>query len=167
MKIAPKSPEDDHGSEGRSRDAFTLESIRPVRDFTARKTLEQAHAFVEGLTQVFSDAESDESAQALVRELESVGITAAEAAEITNEALHVIELMADRDHKADVFHAAVREAGQGERAMYTRLASLARLLRLKLGPSAPALTRFGVPPTPQGEGKPKPPTPLFSAATSK
>jgi hypothetical protein len=139
MKMSPESPE---GAPA----AFTLESIRPVRDFTARKTLEQAHAFVEGVARVFADAGADEGAARLVRELAHVGVTAADAEQLAAQAVALIEVMADRDRKADVFHAAVREAGQSERAMYERLAGLARVLRLELGAGSPALSRFGIPP---------------------
>ena len=110
MRISQDSPEDDL--------AFTLESIRPVRDFTARKTLEQAHAFVEGVTRMFRDAGTSDDAAGLVRELAAVGITSADAELLATQARTLIEVMADRDRKADIFQAAVREAGQGERAMY-------------------------------------------------
>lgn len=163
MRISPESPENE-------RDPFTLESIRPVRDFTARKTLEQAHAFVEGLTHIFRDADSDETAQKLVRDLAAVGISQADAEQLSTQAVALIDLMADRDRKADIFHAAVKEAGQGERAMYEHLAGLARLLRLKLGATSPTLAKFGVPPEPSDEAKAKaklPPKPIFSAVTTK
>ncbi len=143
MRISQDSPENAPAPE---REAFTLESIRPVRDFTARKTLEQAHAFVEGVTRMCRDAEADEGTAQLVRELAGVGITAADADVLAAEAVALIEAMADRDRKADIFQAAVREAGQAERAMYERLAALARVLRLRLGPAAPELATFGVPP---------------------
>jgi hypothetical protein len=148
---------------------FTLESIRPVRDFTARKTLEQAHAFVEGITAVFRDAEADEAAARLSSELAEVGITAADAEQLAAQAMALILAMADRDRKADIFQVAVREAGQGERAMYERLVALARLLRCKLGATSPALAGFGVPPEIGGEGRGRasqPAKPICSAATS-
>ena len=138
MRISQDSPESGPVPERDARDAFTLESIRPVRDFTARKTLEQAHAFVEGVTRMFHDAETDEGAALLVRDLAGVGITALDAELLAAQAVTLIERMADRDLKADIFQAAVREAGQGERAMYERLASLARVLRVRLGATAPA-----------------------------
>jgi hypothetical protein len=155
-----------------ARPEFTLESIRPVRDFTARKTLEQAHAFVEGLVRVFHRAEGDEDAELLVRDLSAVGITANDAEQLAAQAVALIDLMADRDRKADVFHAAVREAGQGERVMYERLSTLARLLRVHLGPSSPALACFGVPPEMSEAARAKtvsrlPPKPIYSASTSK
>ena len=53
--------------------------------------------------------------------------------------------MEERDRRADAFQAAVRSAGESERALYDRLSSLARLLRMRLGPSSPALVSFGVP----------------------
>src|SRR5580698_5332505 len=146
MRISQESPEDAPTEEVPAREAFTLESIRPVRDFTARKTLEQAHAFVEGIVRIFHDAASDEEASRLVADLAAVGITANDAEQLAAQAVTLIEVMADRDRKADIFHAAVREAGQGERAMYERLATLARLLRLQLGATSPALANFGVPP---------------------
>jgi hypothetical protein len=170
MKITRESPEDTPAGEP-VQEAFTLESIRPVRDFTARKTLEQAHAFVEGIVRTFRDAETDEEAAALVSDLAVVGITAGDAAQLAAQAVALIEIMADRDRKADVFQAAVREAGQGERAMYERLAVLARLLRLQLGATSPALAHFGVPPEVSDEVKakavtrPPPSKPIFSAAT--
>jgi hypothetical protein len=125
--------------------AFTIETIRPVRDFTARKTLEQAHAFAAGLADVARAAEHDAEARRLLGELESVGISALDVERTANEALALIELMAERDRKADLFHAAVRAAGQAERTMYERLTSVGRLLRVKLGDRSPALARFGVP----------------------
>jgi hypothetical protein len=151
---------------------FTLESIRPVRDFTARKTLEQAHALVEGLVRVFHHAEGVEDAEILVRELSAVGITANDADQLAAQAVALIEAMADRDRKADVFHAAVREAGQGERAMYERLSTLARLLRVRLGPGSPALATFGVPPDLSDDARGRaasrtPPKAIYSASTSK
>jgi hypothetical protein len=140
-----------------------------VRDFTARKTLEQAHAFMEGIARTFRDAESDEEAGILVRDLAAVGITATDAEQLAAQAIALIEVMADRDRKADIFQAAVREAGQGERAMYERVAVLARLLRLQLGATSPALAHFGVPPDLSEEARAKaltrpPPKPIFSAA---
>ena len=54
--------------------------------------------------------------------------------------------MEERDRRAEAFHAAVRAAGEGERALYDRLSSFARLLRMALGPSSPSLVSFGVPP---------------------
>jgi hypothetical protein len=161
MKISQESPADAPGE-------FTLESIRPVRDFTARKTLEQAHAFAAGLAQIFTD--TDEGSRRVVRDLAGVGITAADAEQIAAQAMALIEVMADRDRKADVFHAAVREAGQGERAMYERLAGLARLLRLKLGNRSPMLARFGVPPEAADEAKARAKQQvksLFSTAVTK
>jgi hypothetical protein len=172
MRISQESPEDAPTEEVPARDAFTLESIRPVRDFTARKTLEQAHAFVAGIVRLFRDAEHDEEAAALVADLVTVGITANDADQLAAQAVTLIDLMADRDRKADVFHAAVREAGHGERAMYERLSTIARLLRLQLGNTAPSLARFGVPPEVSDEVKarsvtPKPPRSIYSAATPK
>jgi hypothetical protein len=171
MRISQDSPEASPAAP--ERDApqeFTLESIRPVRDFTARKTLEQAHAFVEGVIRIFRDAETDEDAELLVRDLAGVGITAADAEQLAAQAVTLIEMMADRDRKADVFQAAVREAGQGERAMYERLASLARVLRVRLGATAPALANFGVPPEVSDAAKARArqaPKGIYGAATPK
>ena len=67
----------------------------------------------------------------------------------------LIAVMAERDRRAEAFHAAVRAAGDGERALYDRLSSLARLLRMKLGPSSPSLASFGVP-TAEGFEPPRP-----------
>jgi hypothetical protein len=172
MRISQESPEDAPTEEVPAREAFTLESIRPVRDFTARKTLEQAHAFVAGIVRIFRDAERDEEAGSLVADLAAVGISANDAEQLAAQAVALIDMMADRDRKADVFQAAVREAGHGERAMYERLATLARLLRLQLGTTAPALARFGVPPEVSDEMKArsvtsKPPRSIYSAATPK
>jgi hypothetical protein len=172
MKISQESPEDARAEPRAASSAFTLESIRPVRDFTARKTLEQAHAFVEGLGRTFRDAATDEQAAGLAGELASVGITGADAEQLAAQAVALIEVMADRDRKADVFHAAVREAGQSERAMYERLVTLAGVLRRQLGPTAPALANFGVPPEVSDEAKararqPVPPRSIYSAATLK
>jgi hypothetical protein len=136
--------------EGAALAAFTPDSIRPVRDFTARKTLEQAQVFVAGLVSLAREAERDEGAKDLVRKLASVGITEADAEQIAAEAVALIALMAERDRQGEVFHAAVREAGQGERAMYERLAALARALRLRLGDGSPALAKLGLP---QGDGE--------------
>ena len=172
MRISQESPDPARAEEPPAREAFTLDSIRPVRDFTARKTLEQAHAFVEGIVRTFREAGSDEEASMLVADLAAVGITAHDAELLAAQAIALIDVMADRDRKADVFHAAVREAGQGERAMYERLATLARLLRLQLGTTSPALTHFGVPPEVSDEAKARattrlPPRSIYSAATPK
>src|SRR4051812_31875690 len=122
MKITPESPTDRSASpsppdQGDGDGIFTLEAIQKVRDFTARKTLEQAHALVTGLRRVLgqADADADEGDEALRRDLDRVGIGASEAAQIAAEASALIEVMADRDRKADIFHAAVKEAGQSER----------------------------------------------------
>jgi|HubBroStandDraft_6_1064221.scaffolds.fasta_scaffold112707_2 hypothetical protein len=150
MKITREPPLD-----GVALSAFTPDSIRPVRDFTARKTLEQAHTFVAGLVALAREAERDEGARDLVRKLASVGITEADAQQIAAEAVALIAMMAERDREAEVFHAAVREAGQGERAMYERLAALARVLRVRLGDRSPALAKLGVPPGEVEDGGPR------------
>jgi hypothetical protein len=152
------------------RAAFTLASIRPVRDFTARKTLEQVHAFVEGVARIFREGDTDEESARLVRELARVGVTEADADQLAAQAIALVEVMADRDRKADVFQAAVREAGQSERAMYDRLAGFAHLLRHELGATSPALARFGIPPAApedaRGKGRP-PAKPISSASIAK
>jgi hypothetical protein len=155
-----------------SSDDFTLQSIRPVRDPTARRTLEQAHALVEGIARVLRDAATSDEAARLASELDAIGMTAEEAEHVAAQALALVELMADRDRKADVFHAAVRAAGQGERAMGERLGAIARQLRQKLGATSPALAGFGVPPDVPEDAKPKSrpaatPGPLWSAANPK
>lgn len=142
MKITRESPRIDADREG---PRLTPALIREVKDFTARKTLEQAHAFVTGLAAVARGAESDEADRELLRDLAEVGITPRDAVELTCEAAGLVELMADRDRKAEIFHAAVKEAGHGERAMYERLAALAKVLRARLGSDAPALAKLGVP----------------------
>jgi hypothetical protein len=151
------------------REALTPESIQGVRDFTARKTLEQAHALVSGLVRIHDEATADEADRALAEDLESVGITAADAEQIAREALSLMELMADRDRKAEIFHAAVKEAGQAERAMYERLAAIARVLRAKLGSRSPALAKLGVPPDADvHKARPRPPgKAIFSAVAAK
>jgi hypothetical protein len=137
MKITRESPE--------TAPRLTPAMIREVKDFTARKTLEQAHAFVAGLTEVARGAESDEADRELLRDLAEVGVTPIDGEQLVREAAALMELMADRDRKAEIFHAAVKEAGQAERAMYERLATLAKLLRARLGGDAPALAKLGVP----------------------
>jgi hypothetical protein len=159
-------------TEGTPAHTFSLEEIRPVRDPMARRALEHAQAFVEGVTQVVREAETDDAVAHLREELAAIGIGASEAERVAGEARELIELMADRDRKADVFHAAVRAAGQSERAMVERLAALTRQLRIRLGATAPELALFGVPPDVPDEAKPrsKPtstPGPLWSAATPK
>ncbi len=170
MGMSRESPDDRARSERADRAAFTLESIRPVRDFTARKTLEQVHAFVDGIARIFRDAPTDEAAAGLVAELARLGVTAADADQLAAQAVALIDVMADRDRKADVFQAAVREAGQSERAMYDRLAGFARLLRLELGAASPALARFGIPPAAPDDARARakpPPKPISSAAITK
>ena len=146
MKTRDATPENEHEALG----AFTLEAIRPVRDFTARKTLEQAHAFAAGLAELVREAEREPEARQLLDELEGVGVTVIDVERTAQDALSLLELMADRDRKADVFHAAVRAAGQAERAMNERINGVARLLRVTLGGGSSALSRFGVPV--EGEG---------------
>ncbi|MFT3764983.1 MAG: hypothetical protein QM820_05620 [Minicystis sp.] len=175
MTITRESPDDGSvAPEGEGRGAapaaLTLESIQSVRDFTARKTLEQAYAFVTGLRALLRDGAVDESDRALLRDLERAGIGPEDADQIAAEAVALMEIMADRDRKADVFHAAVKAAGQSERAMYERLASVARALREELGGRAPALAKLGVPSLGGEAGKARPRTPskgIFSAAAVK
>jgi hypothetical protein len=121
------------------------ESIAAVKDFTTRKTLEQAHAFARGLADVLQEAPSEGATRPLTKELTSAGFSLADAEQIAAEGVALIAVMEERDRRADAFHAAVRHAGDSERALYDRLSSLARLLRTKLGPSSPALVSFGVP----------------------
>ncbi len=169
MRIAEKSPvarsippqADD------SPAAFTLESIRAVRDFTARRALEQAHAFVVGIARLAGDDEPDDEDRALLRELESAGLTAHDADQLAAQAMELIALIADRDRKADVFHEAVKEASHGERAMNEQLAAITRALRARLGDRSPALAKLGVPPEggDADKARPKPPArTIFSAA---
>jgi hypothetical protein len=124
---------------------LTPESIASVKDFTARKTLEQAHAFARGLADVLHSAPRDGEPGALAQALISAGISLADAEQIAAEGVALIAVMEERDRRADAFHAAVRAAGDSERALYDRLSSFARLLRMKLGPSSPSLGSFGVP----------------------
>lgn len=156
MRLTQEPHEGSYAMAGRSNDlrgarrgmevsGFTRDSIEPVRDFTARKTLEQAHAFVTGLASVLRGAEERESDRALLRELAAAGITADDADEVARAALSLVDLMADRDRMAELYQAAVRDAVLGERAMYERLAELAHVLRARLGSRSPALSRFGVP----------------------
>lgn len=151
MKITRESPEHRSATtpverSADPREALTPESIQGVRDFTARKTLEQAQALIAGLLRIHDEESADESDRALADELAGVGITAVDAEQIALQAMSLVELMADRDRKAEIFHAAVKEASQAERAMYERLAAIARVLRAKLGSRSPALAKLGVPP---------------------
>lgn len=124
---------------------LTPQSIAAVKDFTARKTLEQAYAFTRGLTQALHTAPREGESSGLAQALDSAGISLADAQQIAAEGVALIAVMAERDRRAEAFHAAVRDAGDGERALYDRLSSFARLLRMKLGPSSPSLVSFGVP----------------------
>lgn len=124
---------------------LSTEDIQAVRDFTVRKTLEQAQAFIEGLSQLLGDADHDDDARALVGELDSVGITGKDIDVLAREGFALIEAAADRDRKAEIFHAAVKDAGRRERMLYERLSALARMLRLKLDGRAPALAKLGIP----------------------
>ncbi|MEO7330044.1 MAG: hypothetical protein ABI193_15825 [Minicystis sp.] len=126
---------------------FTAASIATIRDFTARKTLEQSLAFAQGLAEVLGhdgDGDRGEIAEAL----NSVGIYRSDAEQIAIEGAALMALLEDRDRKAELFEAASRAAAAKERSLYERLGSFARLLRLKLGPGSPALACFGVPPEP-------------------
>jgi hypothetical protein len=121
------------------------------------------------VSRALREAESNDDKALFLQELASIGVTAEEAERVAVEALALVEAMADRDRKADVFHAAVRAAGHGERRMGERVAAIARQLRQKLGPTAPALADFGVPPELPAEERPRPrpdasPGPLWSAA---
>ena len=174
MRISHESPED-RGAVTRDEEghgdlaALTPESIQRIRDFTARKTLEQAYAFVTGLTRLFDKADPDDADRALLRDLAAVGVGRRDAEQIAGQALSLMDLMADRDRKAEVFHAAVREAGQGERAMYERLSALARVLRARLGGRSTSLSKVGVPPdgvAPE-RGRPHPGKAIYPATVSK
>jgi hypothetical protein len=155
---------------GEAPRGLTPESIAAVRDFTARKTLEQAHAFTRGLLGALHPTSLDDAPRALALALDSAGISLADAEQIAAEGVALIAVMAERDRRAEAFHAAVRAAGESERALYDRLSSFARLLRMNLGPSSPALASFGVP-TAEGFDAPRPrlrstrPAPLDTAAS--
>ena len=120
-------------------------SIAAVKDFTARKTLEQAHAFARGLAGVLLDAPAGEETRPLAQALESAGVSLADAEQIAAEGVALIAVLEERDRRAEAFQAAVRSAGESERALYDRLSAFARLLRTNLGPSSPLLGSFGVP----------------------
>lgn len=168
--MTQKAPEDRQSvTRGGDPQRFTPESIQRVRDFTARKTLEQAHAFVTGLSSLFGDADPDEPNRPLLEALESVGLGPHDVEQIATDALALMDLMADRDRKAEIFHAAVKEAGQSERAMYARLAMIARVLRGKLGNRSPDLEKLGVPPEPEPGGRPPRRTgkAIFSSVATK
>ena len=147
---------------------LTPESIAAVKDFTARKTLEQAYAFTRGLAGALHTTSRDEPPRALAVALDSAGLSLADAEQIAAEGLALIAVMAERDRRAEAFHAAVRAAGDSERALYDRLSSFARLLRVNLGPSSPSLVSFGVP-IAEGFDSPRPrlrstrPAPLDTA----
>ena len=49
-----------HATLGRGLNGLTLESIAAVKDFTARKTLEQAYALARGLAAVLRDAPQEQ-----------------------------------------------------------------------------------------------------------
>jgi hypothetical protein len=131
--------------EGEAPPGLTPESIAAVRDFTARKTLEQAYTFTRGLTDALDTAPRGGEPSTLAAALTSAGISRADAEQIAAEGAALIAAMDERDRRAEAFHAAVRAAGDGERALYDRLSSFARILRMKLGPSSPSLASFGVP----------------------
>jgi hypothetical protein len=131
---------------GEALGGLTPESIASVKDFTARKTLEQARAFTRGLADVLHEAPRAGELGSLAQALISAGISLADVEQIAAEGVALMDAMAERDRRAEAFHAAVRAAGEGERALYDRLSSFARLLRMTLGPSSPSLASFGVPP---------------------
>jgi hypothetical protein len=130
---------------GEAAPGLTTESIAAVKDFTARKTLEQAYTFTRGLADALHTAPREGEPLPLAAALSSAGISLADAEQIAAEGVALIKMMTERDRRADAFHAAVRAAGDSERALYDRLSSFARLLRVKLGPSSPSLASFGVP----------------------
>jgi hypothetical protein len=139
---------------------LTLAAIAPVRDPTARGTLEQAEALVTGLRRAARLGSTP------------AALTAADAEALAREALGLIACMADRDAKADVFHAAVRDAGQREQALRSRVHELVARLRAALGPTAPELADLGVAPDAHldadlapARAKPgRPPGPLWSSS---
>ncbi|APR86889.1 hypothetical protein A7982_12238 [Minicystis rosea] len=146
---------------GSAEAALTSESIQNVRDFTARKTLEQAHALVTGLRRALAEGGEE---GAILRDLERAGVGPRDADRIVEAAVALMDLLADRDRKADIFHAAVKEAGQAERAMYEQLASLSRTL------GEQGLRDLGVPPSigEANKAHPRPSSrPIFSAADVK
>ncbi len=130
---------------GEALGGLTSESIASVKDFTARKTLEQARAFTRGLADVLQEASREGEPSSLAQALLSAGISLADVEQIAAEGVALMAAMDERDRRAETFHAAVRAAGEGERALYDRLSSFARLLRITLGPSSPSLASFGVP----------------------
>ena len=121
------------------------QSIAAVKDFTARKTLEQAHAFACRLADVLRDTPREEETRPLAHALQSAGISLADAEQIAAEGIALIAVLEERERRAEAFQVAVRNAGESERALYDRLSSFARLLRTSLGPSSPLLASFGVP----------------------
>lgn len=133
---------------------LTRESIAEVKDFTARKTLEQAHAFARGIAEVFlGEIDSADLGQLdradpieIAQRLAGVGLGPDDARQIAEEGVALMHLMAERERRAELFHATVIAARESERALYERLSSLGGLLRARLGPRAPALSQFGVPP---------------------
>ena len=137
---------------GEAPAGLTPESIATVKDFTARKTLEQAHAFTRGLIHALDPAPRE---GALAQALSSAGISLADAEQIAAEGAALIAAMDERDRRAEAFHIAVRAAADRERALYDRLSSFARLLRMNLGPSSPSLVSFGVP-VAEGVESPRP-----------
>ncbi|MEP7124514.1 MAG: hypothetical protein ABJE95_26535 [Byssovorax sp.] len=130
---------------GEAPPGLTPESIAAVKDFTARKTLEQAYAFTTGLVDALDTAPREGGPPPLAQALAGAGISRADAEQIAGEGVALIAVMAERDRRAEALQAASRTASESERALYDRLASFARLLRMNLGPSSPALPSFGVP----------------------
>jgi hypothetical protein len=125
---------------------FSPEAIAHVKDLNARTTLEQAHALALGLVEVLLAEGSGANSTDLALKLGSLGISLDAAEQIASEGVALIEMIAERDRKAELFHAAVMAASESERVLYERISSYARLLRSKLGPRDPALDQFGVPP---------------------
>lgn len=130
-----------------ARPRLDPDSIAAVKDFTARKTLEQARALARGLAAALQGAPSagEGETKSLLQELQGAGLSLADAEQIAAEGVALIAAMEERDRRAEAFQTAVRRAGESERALYDRLSGLARLLRTRLGPSSPALVSFGVP----------------------
>jgi hypothetical protein len=126
---------------------FTKDAIASIRDFTARKTLEQSHAFAQGLAEVLRPG-NDNAQSEVADALAGIGIYRSDAEHLALESLALMQLIAERDRRAELLEAAAAAAAERERSLYARLSSFARLLRLKLGPTSPALALFGVPSEP-------------------
>jgi hypothetical protein len=125
---------------------LSREAIDHVTDRRARNTLEQAHALARGLAEIFLRPDESPTVTELAVELGGLGLGIDDAEQIVSESVALLEMLAERDRKAEIFHAAVMAASESERALYERIGSYTRLLRSKLGARAPALEQLGVPP---------------------